>query len=217
MLAAGCGDSDTPAGDAPPGVVLELDGIQVTEAEISEYVDYILSVDKRTGKREMVRAILDQHILPVRLAQRAFAEQRQALRAQCEALAHAVGNGGYPALLRKGGPLVGNQDNLVLSRYELPLAIQRYAFDETRIGLLSPVIETPQGFSLVSVFNIERGMARPADRVEFFQVPFYVLGPTEFDAWLRQHQVEVAAKLTYVHPDYAEALPPWLQGKTSSP
>ena len=99
---------------------------------------------------------------------------------------------------------------ITAGRYELPLAIARHAFSEDKIGVVSPVIETPQGFCLISVYRVERGASRINDVVELFQAPFYTAEAEEFGAWLKARQAEVADRVTYVHPDYRDAMPPWL-------
>ncbi len=209
LLAAACTCGEGPP-SPPPEVALEIDGMRVLASEIAPLCEYLDAVDRHLGRNAKIAAVLDYHVLPLRLAQRAFAAQRRPLLESCTALRRAVDNGAYPALVAKAGRVRGATALSVL-RTELPLSLASWVFAADSIGQVSPVLETPQGFCLVGVWQVEAGATRTADRAEVFQVPFFTHAPDEFDAWLRREKAAVAGRLSYVHPDYADALPPWLQ------
>jgi hypothetical protein len=207
----GCEEDPRLAPEPPPGLVMEIDGLQIWAREIEPWVAYVETVDRRTGRDAAIRGILDNHLIPLKLAQRAWAEPRDELRRRAEALARVVRNGGYPELVAKGRAVAGEPLAQTTGRLDLPLPIGAWAFDEDRIGHVSPLLETPQGFSLFSTYRIERGITRTVDRVEAYQVPFYTHPPVEFAAWLVEARAAVSDKVTYVHPGYRRALPPWVK------
>jgi hypothetical protein len=208
-VAAACADDYGDPAAWPAGLVLQVDGLQVWEHEVAPLVSYLASVDRRAGRRTRLAAILSAHLLPLKLAQRAFAAERAALRPRCEALRRAVDNGGFPELVAKGRVVPG-ASHLRLGRHELPLPLQSYAFAAENLGQTSPVLEVPQGFALIATEHLAPGTSRADDLADVFQVPFYSHSPDDFAAWLRGAQAAVAGRVEYVHPDYRDALPPWL-------
>jgi len=209
-LFVACDDSAPRVPQRPAGLILEIDGLEVWQRDLEPLLRYVDSVDRRIGEKARVRAILGNHLIPLRLAQRAFAEQRSELRRRCAALHSAVGNEAYPGLVAKGKAVVGDRGAIHAGRQDLPLPVAAYVFDPANLGMMSPVLEVPQGFCLIAASDVLAGATRASDAVDAFQVGFYTHDPVTFGAWLRQAEREVATRLTYVNPDYKDSLPPWI-------
>src|SRR5262249_32457425 len=132
------------------------------------------------------------------------------LRHRADALAAAIGNGGYPELVARSTSIGAGSPHTVM-RYELPLPLAAWAFDEEHVGTVSPVIETAQGFSLLSTYEITRGLTRTTDRAEVCQVAFFTPDNVAFADWLEKSKAAAADKVTFVNSDYRGALPPWIK------
>lgn len=195
------------------GVVLEIDGIVVHEAELTDLVRYVQSSGDRLGRNFATQIVLDRHVLPLRCAQRAFAPARAELRAKAEAMHRSVmaSGGADPQLRSKGAILGGEASPGLLSRAGMELAQAAWCFAPDSFGLVSPVLEVPRGFCLLSVADHRPGIERTGDLVDAYQVPFYTHDQRAFGAWWDEHKGTLAGKLTYVHPDYRDALPTWIQ------
>lgn len=206
LVLAACGESSPPDARSD-GVILEVDGLRFTRAEVARFDAYVDSIDRRVGRNTRTMGILERHLIPLKLAERAFPEERRTQRERCEALARVVGNGGYPELALKGAA-VGKE--IVVTPSELPMAIAAWMFEDEHLGRVSPVLETPQGFCLAASYDIRRAATRPQDVAEGFLATFYTHDATEFGAWLKQAEAAIAGHVTYVDPDYRDAIPPWL-------
>jgi hypothetical protein len=208
LALAGC--APEPDQQAPPGLVLECDGLRIWEHEIEPLLAYVHSVDRRTGRLSAVTGILDGHLIPLKLAERAFPEQRNQQRELAAGLRAVIGNGGYPELVARGRAM-GRDPCREVMRHQLPAAIAAWAFDPEHVGEVSPVIEVPQGFTLVSTFEVEQNTTRVTDRAETCQIAFYTHDAAEFGRWYEAQKARLAHAVTYLAPDYEGALPPWME------
>ena len=208
-----CTEQPEPSDSFPADLVLELDGLQFWQHELTPLIEYLQSIDKRRGSMSAAVGVLDSHLIPLKLVRRAWAAERAAARARCDALANAVGNGGYPALVKFGRQVAGEPTTVLLRRSELPLPIAQWAFDADNLGLVSPPIETAAGFSLVSTYRIEEGITRTEDRAEVYEVRFETHEPRELLEWLTRTRTDLAHQATFVHPDYRGSLPSWLEAR----
>lgn len=195
----------------PPGVILEIDGLRVTAEDIADFEDYFRELDPIMGRAYRTRELLDQTVLPLLLARRAFAEQRASEKRKAETLREMIGDGGYYELSGRGEPYGGFQPELPFGRNSLPRAVARYAFDDHHLFDVSPPIEVSQGFCLIATRRILRGTTTVEDQVEAYVVPFYTHAGQEFADWYEREKERVGHLVTYVHPDYREVLPPWVK------
>ena len=209
LILWGCAPEEGPT--RPAGLALEIDGLQVTIDELHSYDDYFRELDPSMGRNYRTSELLDQFLLPLRLAQRAFPEQRAEARAEAAALAEVVGDGGYQELVRQGDVLGGFKPERPFSRNQLPLALSRYAFDADHVFLASPPIEVAQGFCLIATYRLHQGITTVEDQVEAYLVPFYTHSGALFASWYKAEKQRIRNRVTYVHPDYREALPPWVE------
>lgn len=203
-------EENEPAPTAPEGLVLEFDGLRIWEHEVEPLRQYIAGIDRRAGRITVLTMLLDDYLIPLKAAQRAFAEQRAAKRELAEGLARAVGNEGYMGLLQKGRAVAGEEPDTFSTRIDLPLPLAQWAFADDNLGQVSPVLETPQGFSIISTEQIDRGTTRRDDLAKVYQVSFHTHDPEAFSKWYSAIRTELASTVTYVHPDYRRALPPWM-------
>ena len=211
LTACGCDQTATPAPRS--GVVLEIDGIEVRDAELKPLLDYIEASGERTGRNFAMQIVLERHVLPLRVAQRAFAAQRAELKVRADAfLRSVIDSGGADPQLRSKGQLLGGETSPgLLSRTGMDLAQAAYCFVADNLGVVSPVIELPRGYCVVSFSDHKPGVERSGDLVNAYQVPFYTHTRLQFEDWWAAQKKALADKLTYLHPDYADALPPWIK------
>lgn len=209
--AFGCEEAPAPA--PRPGVLLELDGIVIEESELQPLLGYVNGMGERVGKSFAAQIVLERHLLPTRVAQRAFAAERAVLRERAEAMRRSVmsSGGADPQLRAKGAIMGGESSGGLIARSGMELAQAAWCFEPDNLGIVSPVVEVPRGYCLLSVADHRPGIERSGDLVDAYQVPFYTHGKSEFDDWWADRKRELAGKLTYVHPDYVDALPPWLK------
>lgn len=208
----GC-DQPKTAPPVRPGVVLELDGIEVREAELEPLLAFVRKSGDRPGRNLSVQIVLDRHVLPTWFARRAFAAERQRLQAQAEAMRRSVmaSGGADPQLRAKGAILGGEESPGLIARNAMELAQAAWCFEPDNLGLVSPVVEVPRGFCLLSFADFRPGLERSGDLVNAYQVPFYTHDKRAFDTWWAEQKLALAGKLSYVHPDYVDALPNWLR------
>ncbi len=209
LTQAGCAPDGEPA--HPAGLALEIDGLQITIDELNSYDQYFRELDPTMGRNYRTSELLDQFLLPMRLAQRAFPEERAKARVEAAALAEVVGNGGYQELVRLGAVLGGFKPDKPFSRNQLPLALTRFAFDEDNVFKASPPIEVPQGFCLIASYRLHQGITTVEDQVEAYLVTFYTHDGSVFSTWYETEKHRIRNRVTYVHPDYRGALPAWVE------
>lgn len=210
LLLAACEPTPPPGPD--PEIVLVLDGIEVRRAELQPLVDYLGTTGERLGRAYRIEGALERHILPMKLAQRAFAAERAALRAKAEAMHRSVVASGnaYPQLRSKGEVIGGVPTPGYLARHQMELAQAMWCFAPENLGWCSPVLEVPQGFCMMAVQDYRPGETRTMDGVDAYLVPFFHHDRGGFDAWYKEQKKALAGRLQYVHPDYADGLPRWI-------
>ncbi len=205
-LAATCGGE--PATPAPaPDVALVVDGLEIRTTEFEPYVAFVQSYAPEWGRKTIARHLIGDYVLPLRLAQRAFAEQRRPLREQAEALRQVATN--VLELEQRSTLFVQQRKDVTRRQVEPPIA--QFAFDPLATGSVSPVFEVPRGFVIAGCYQIRESAALVDDLADLLQVGFVTHTNTEWTEWLRAEQERIRSKVTYVHPDYRDALPPWLQ------
>lgn len=211
VASSGCTEEPSEA-DAPRAdLILEVDGLRFWKHELASLLRYVQATNPRQGEASSVAGILEHHLIPLKLAQRSWPEKRAEVQERADALRRVVGNGGFPALVATGRQVAGDPPAEPTRRGSLPLVVDAWAFDESKIGQVSPVLETPAGFSVVSTYGITPGITTLADRAESFHVAFATHDPDELRIALKQAIDGLSGKVTYVHDDYRHSLPPWLK------
>ena len=203
---AACGGE--PAASAETRLLV-LDGIEITLADVAPYVTFYDGYLPEGGRKSKVRRALEDQVLPLRLAQRAFAPQRAAQRQLAEAICSVATNA---IELEQQSQQVRDKRRANLTRGTALLPVGMWAFDPTRVGAVSPPLELPHGWFVVGLFDLKESTGLVLDDyVDALQVGFVTHTRIEFDAWYREQQVLLADKATFVHPDYEHALPSWLR------
>lgn len=203
---AACGGE--PAASAETRLLV-LDGIEITLADVAPYVTFYDGYLPEGGRKSKVLRALEDQVLPLRLAQRAFAPQRAAQRQLAEAICSVATNA---IELEQQSQQVRDKRRANLTRGTALLPVGMWAFDPTRVGAVSPPLELPHGWFVVGLFDLKESTGLVLDDyVDALQVGFVTHTRIDFDAWYREQQVLLADKATFVHPDYEHALPSWLR------
>lgn len=206
LLLAACGDK-TPA---PESRLLVVDGIEIGLTEVEPYIGFLTGFMPNAGRKTCVQLVLDQYLLPLRLAQRAFPTQRAEQRERAQALRSVATN--VEELEQRAASLPPNMKdvrNLRRTHALLPVAI--FLFDEMLQGSVSPPIEVPSGYFVVGCLEMHESASKLDDHCKALQVGFVTHAAKEWQEWLDAEHARVADKVTFVHPDYREALPTWLK------
>jgi hypothetical protein len=200
--------SPKPAAKAPQATdpLLVLDGLTITFGDVQSGVDYFDTLQTEVSRRTKMQRVLEEFTLPLMFARREFAPQRAQMLERAKAFAAVAGNS-YE-VEERGKDRNGERRTVTPRDVEIPIA--QFLFDQSNIGARSQPIELPQGYVVVASFNVDQGGIATADRCDAVQVPFYTHTRAEYREWLRSLQESLPKKLTYFHPDYRDALPPWL-------
>ncbi len=194
-------------------VVLRVGGLEVRQSEIAAFEAYVEKLDPTMGKMARKRAILDLSVLPLKLAQRDFPKQRAEQRSRAEALAQALGNSaGYDDLVSQSKHLPGARLQQGLVHRVMSMAEARWAFADEHVGRVSPILETPRGYSILATLDKRPGPTMHYDAVDVWVAPFYTHADRRsYLEWLTRAKASLVGRLTFIHDDYKEALPYWLR------
>jgi hypothetical protein len=201
-LAAGCSDK-TP----PETRLLVLDGIEVRLDEVEPYVRFLDESVPEGGRKTKVQRVLEEQILPLKLAQRAFPAERKLLRERAELL-RSVSTNAYE--LEQNAAAIKDKRRAKFPRLHAKLPVAMFLFQLENLGSVSATIELPEGFSVVGSFDAKQHQLALEDSVDALEVAFFTHLGKEWREWLQAEQARVADKLTFVHPDYRFALPSWI-------
>lgn len=206
LLAApgGCSRSAT-----PERRLLVLDGIEITLADVEPYIAFYDSFLPEGGRKSKIQRALEDYLVPLRLAQRAFPAEREEMRQRAAALCSVAGNA-YE--LDKQSALVKDRRRSDLTRASALLPVAMHVFDPERVGSVSPPLELPHGWFVVGVFDLRQSPGLViADHVDALQVGFVTHTAQQFQDWYLEQQRRLADTVTFFHPDYEHALPTWLR------
>ncbi len=204
VVGTACGADAAPADDR----LLVVDGITITLAEVQPYLTFLDSFLPEGGRKAKLLRVLDEHVLPLRLAQRAFPEQRRAALQRAADLCAVAGNA---AELDAQSRLLPDRTRRNVTRLHPRLPVAMFLFDPLRVGSVSPPLEVPSGYVVAAAFDLQESALVLDDLADTLQVGFMTHDPTAWAAWLLAERQRVGAAVTHVHPDYREAMPEWLQ------
>ncbi|MCK5944454.1 MAG: hypothetical protein KAI24_20870 [Planctomycetes bacterium] len=205
VLAAGCGPDEDPA---PEPRLLEIDGITITFEELQPYYDWLTSYRPELGVRTKYVWAMREHVLPLKLAQREFAEQRREQLALAEGLCSVATN---IQELEQHSQLITDKTRSNLTRQSALLPVAMFLFDELTLNAVSPPIELPHGIFVVSAFERFESQLVMADYVDALQVGFLTHTALEWEQYWRAKRQEIGKQVTFVHPDYRDDMPDWIE------
>lgn len=200
------------SGDAPAEErLLVLDGIEIRLAEVEPYVAFLDSFIPEGGRKTKIQRVLDEYLVPLRLAQRAFPAERRQLKERADALRSVATNVNE---LEQQSRLIKEKRRSNLTRMHAHLPVAMFAFDPLRVGAVSPPLEMPEGWYVVGAFDLREspGMVLD-DYIDALQVGFITHTTSQWHEWYDAAKVELADKASFVHPDYVNAMPPWIRPK----
>ena len=202
VSAAACDDAPP-----PPKELLVIDGMTIQLAELDPLMEFLDSYVPEAGRKAKVLRILEEHLVPLHLARRAFAAERQQALARAEALCSVASN--VEELERQSAAMADTLRRHV-SRNQPKLPIAKFVFDPLLTRSVSQPIELAHGYVVAACYDIEQGTLKVDDRADTLQVTFGTHTLADWQKWLDGEQKRVADKVTFVHPDYREAMPPWI-------
>ena len=215
-LAAGCAEPEEVPGapSLPDGVAMRIDGVDVPRAMLDDYDAYLRDLDPRMGRNHTTRILLDELVIPVLFARREFAKEWEEQRAHAGGLRRALGEAaGYDDFVQRTKTFRDAEKLPGVIRQHLPLPEQRWLFADENLGRVSPVLEHAQGFSVVAATDKDPGLTKAFDRADAFVVRFYTQRAQAYRSWwvaLQKRLGELPPSAILVHPDFRDAIPPWL-------
>ncbi|MFN9331164.1 MAG: hypothetical protein ACK6D1_01035 [Planctomycetota bacterium] len=209
VAALGAGSAGCGRNEAVEHRLLALDGLEITLADVAPYVAFYDSFLPEGGRKSQVLRALDDLLIPLLLARRAFPAERERMRRSAAELCSVATNAHE---LDQQSQQVKDRRRSNLTRSSALLPVAMHVFDPARVGAVSPPIELPHGWFVVGVFDLQQspGLVM-ADYVDALQVGFVTHTSAQFMAWYREQQRQLADKATFVHPDYEHAMPSWLR------
>lgn len=208
LVAAFAGSSCSEQAPASSDRLLAVDGIEISLREVEPYVTFLDSFLPEGGRKAKILRVLDEYLLPLRLAERAFPEQRRKALDSALALTAVATNA---VELDERSQLLTNRSRHNLTRLLPPLPVAMFLFAPLRTGAVSPAIPVPNGYIVAAAFDLnDTAPVALSDYVDALQVGFLTHERDDWTAWLEAEKKRIAPLVTYVHPDYREAMPAWL-------
>jgi hypothetical protein len=205
LVLGGCGD-EKPV-DEPR--LLVLDGIEFRLDDVMPYVQFFDSFLPEGGRKTKVQRVLEEYLIPLRLAQRAFPNERQTQKANADGLRSVATN---VEELERQTAQVKDKLRANMTRMQALLPVAMFLFDPLRVRAVSDPIELPQGWFVVAAYELFQSPGlQVSDYVDALQVGFVTHTAGEFYKWYEAQKVALASKATFVHPDFVTAMPPWIQ------
>lgn len=209
VIFARCEPPPEPDGPRVPGAIVEFEGVSIMPEDVERWTPYLATWDPKSGQKARRRVALEKEVLPLALSRSAFPGQRAEQLERAREVRSVVGNTIELEAFAEAREF--EQATKPYSRSSLPLAVAEFAFLEEHVGAVSDPIEVERGYVLVGVKDLQRGLATAYDLVHLVIAPFYTHPSNEYDAWLEDARTRAKATLSYVHPDYVDLLPIWLQ------
>lgn len=188
----------------PADILLTIDGIDITFGEVEPLVAFISATHPEGGHKTILQVVLEKHTVPLRLAERAFAEPRKVQLQGAEDLCTVATNA-----LELDAQRVATKERKKYARMQPALPVSMFLFDPLTTGGVSPPIAVPRGFIVAAAQDYRPSPLVAEDMVEATQVGFFTHTVGEWRDWIQAEQGRVADKVTYVHPRFREALPTW--------
>jgi hypothetical protein len=207
----GCDEPAVPAApDRMPTAttrLIEVDGLSITFGDVAAEMAYLDSLAPEWSLRAKIRRVLGEFTLPLFLARREFQKERAEQLGKAANMAAASGNAAE--LLANARLHVHRHEHVGRRDVEIPISM--FLFAEEKAGSVSQPIELPQGFVVAGALDLKSSAAVLDDVCEAVQVAFYTHAPQAWFAWLEAMRERIAQRVTFVHPDFRDAMPIWLK------
>ena len=188
--------------------LLVIDGIEVTFEDLKPYYDFLTTNRPEAGEKTKYVWALRDHVLPLKVARRAFAKERAEQLSLAEGLC-SVATNVYE--LEEQSKLIEHKTRSNITRQSAMLPVSLFVFDPANTNAVSPPIELPQGYFVVGTFDLKEGPLVMTDYVDCLQVGFVTHTSLAWRTWWEEEQQRIGSKVTFVHPDYRDDLPPWIK------
>ena len=206
VLLVACSKAPAPPAH-PANLLLTIDGLDITIEEVTPHVDFLDSVGPEWAKKVKFRRVLEEFTIPLRLAQRAFPEQRAKMHERAVNLRSVADNA--LEIEKQGAQQVIKRKGIV--RRAVELSVAEFLFDPLLTGSASQPIEVPRGWIVAGAFELQQGAQVVNDLVDAVQVGFLTHTPGDWQTWWNLEQQRIADKVTYVNPAYRDHLPEWIK------
>lgn len=196
---------------APPAKppLLVLDGLEIRHEDVAPYVAFLDSFLPEGGQKTKILKVLEEHLIPLRLAQRTFAKERAAMLESALALRSVASN---VEELASQSSLMKNKRRANLNRTHALMPVAMFVFDPLAIGAVSDPIELPHGWFVVGAYELKESPGQLLDDyVDALQVGFVTHTSGDWNDWYEAQKAGLADKATFIDPDYATAIPPWIR------
>ncbi|MFK7740002.1 MAG: hypothetical protein AB8H80_06725 [Planctomycetota bacterium] len=207
VLAGSCGGKK-PAPEPAEQRVLVIDGITVTFADLEPYTEFLGGYLPESGTKTRNMQALMSHVLPLEASRRAFADERKVQYERAKALCDVATN---VLELEQQTELMVHRKRSNLVRAKAPMPVGIFLFDPLNTNAVSPPIEVPSGWFVVGSFDYFESPLVISDYVDALQVGFITHTSREWFAWWEEAKVGLGQKVTFVHPDYRDEMPEWVQ------
>ena len=204
LALAGCNRTPPPAEHR----LLVLDGIEITLAEAEPYVAFLDSFMPEFGRKTKLRRVVEEHLLPLAVARREFGPQRKEQLELAKQLCSVATNAHE---LEQQTQQFKDKRRSNMTRLQAKLPVSMFLFDQLQMGAASAPIELPQGYFVVATFDLTRSAMALDDFVDALQIGFVTHTAGEWYEWYEAQKPRLAGKATFVHPDYRDAIPDWIQ------
>ena len=191
--------------------LIEVDGVAVTFAELQPYFEWLTEFRPGLGERTKYTWAMREHVLPLKFAQREFAGERAQQRALAEGLCSVATN---IKELEQRAALITDKRRSDLTRQSAALPVAMFLFDDFTLNAVSQPIELPHGFFVVSAYDRHESPLVMADYVDALQVGFITHTALDWQKYWQSKREEIGAKVTFLHPDYRDDMPDWIQPPT---
>ncbi|HEB52072.1 MAG TPA: hypothetical protein ENI87_02330 [bacterium] len=194
--------------------LLVIDGIEITFDELKPYVDFIDTFEPETGTKTKHVWVMRDYLLPLKVARRTFAKEREEQRKLAEGLRSVADN---VAELERQAELIKHKARRDITRKSAFLPVAMWAFDPLNTLAVSPPLELPAGWFVVGVYDFHESPMVTTDYVDALQVGFVTHTSKEWRAFWEAEKQRIGDKVTFVHPDYRDDLPKWMTPPQEKP
>ena len=190
-----------------------IDGVTFTRGQVEPLLRHFREMEPTLGRNHVVREIFEQHLIPATFLAREFPEKVAEQKQRADALAQTLGQASFDDLVARAHRMPGFERREDAIREHVAIPERIWLFDDLNVGRASPVLTVPRGFSVVAAQSKTPGPTTAYDRADVCLVHFHIHGAKAHNTWLTDLRQRLAKKPAFVHPDFRDAVPPWLNAR----